>query len=237
MYLPFMMACLFVLTSVRGTALSSILSAALIIIYALVFRQYFLIVASVFLILVIFKKVNVPTKFIFVLLVPVIALMIPKEAYVLLQEQRDIVNYHRIGFAGSGTRTAFLNIMRPDGLYSFVVNYGYAFARLNFPIFFGAAGAKETFLMINVLVYGVLVWIAVRSRDPRIWRPGLLFLAHVLTLLLFEPDLGSYLRHIGTSLPLLAPALGTIGAAAAIKAKSGKTEREVPAHRVLAARR
>lgn len=206
-YLPFMLLSLALLTKLRGTAPAALASAALIVIYALIFRQYFLIVAAAFIGLVLFKSMNWPQRAIILLLLPIAALAIPNEVYITLQEPRDIVNQYRIGFTGSGTRTAFLNYMRPDGLYSFLVNYGYAFLRLNLPIFFGA-GAKEIFLMLNVVVYGALAWIACRSSDPRVWRPAMLFVAHFLTLLLFEPDLGSYLRHIGTSLPLLAPALG-----------------------------
>ena len=206
-YLPFMLLSLVFLTKLRGTASAVLASAVLIFVYALIFRQYFLIVGAAFISLVLFKSMNWPQRAIVLLLLSIAALAIPNDVYVTLQEPRDIVNQYRIGFTGSGTRTAFLNYMRPDGLYSFIVNYGYAFMRLNFPIFFGS-GAKELFLMVNVVIYGTLAWIACRSRDPRIWRPAMLFVAHFLTLLLFEPDLGSYLRHIGTSLPLLAPALG-----------------------------
>lgn len=206
-YLVFMLLSLAILTKLRGTALAVLASAVLLAIYALIFRQYFLIVGAAFIGLVLFKSMNWPQRAIIMLLLPIAALAIPNEVYITLQEPRDIVNQYRIGFTGSGTRTAFINYMRPDGLYSFVVNYGYAFIRLNFPIFFGA-GAKELFLMVNVFIYGTLAWIACRSADPRVWRPAMLFVAHFLTLLLFEPDLGSYLRHIGTSLPLLAPALG-----------------------------
>lgn len=212
-YLPFMMAALWILTQVRSSVAATIATATVIVIYALIFRQYFLIVAALFLGLVIFRKMSWAPRIVVLLAVPIILLFIPKELYVTLQEQRDIVNQLRVGFSGSGNRTVFLNYMRPDGLYSFLINYGYAFLRLNFPVFFGGGGAKEIFLMVNILLYGWLLWIAVRARDARIWRPALLFMAHFLTLMLFEPDLGSYLRHIGTSLPFLAPAFAILGQA------------------------
>lgn len=206
-YLSFMLSCLVILTNARNTTWAAIASAVLISVYAVIFRQYFAIVAVIFIGLVLFKRMTWTQRAIILLIIPIAALAIPNDIYVTLQEQRDIVNYYRIGFTGSGTRTAFLNYMRPEGLYSFLVNYGYAFIRLNFPVFFGS-GAKELFLMVNVFIYGALAWAGIRSSDARVWRPAMLFLAHFLTLLLFEPDLGSYLRHTGTSLPLLAPALG-----------------------------
>ena len=209
-YLSFMLFCLLILTNLRNTIWATTISALFISIYAVIFRQYFAIVAVVFIGLAILKRMTWTQRAIVFLIIPIVALFIPNDIYITLQEQRDIVNYYRIGFTGSGTRTAFLNYMRPQGLYSFLVNYGYAFVRLNFPVFFGS-GAKEVFLMANVFIYGALAWAGARSNDPRVWRPAMLFLAHFLTLLLFEPDLGSYLRHTGTSLPLLAPALGIWG--------------------------
>lgn len=208
-YLPFMMAALWALTRIRSHMIALLLAIALVVIYAFLFRQYFLIVATIFACLYIFKRLNWAARIAIILAIPFVLLAIPKDVYSTLQEQRDIVNQFRVGFTGGGNRTVFLNYMRPDGLYSFLVNYGYAFLRLNFPVFFGA-GAKEAFLMVNVFAYGFLLWVALRSSDMRVWRPALLFLAHFLTLMLFEPDLGSYLRHIGTSLPLLAPAFGVL---------------------------
>lgn len=233
-YLPFMMAALWIMTNIRSNVAAPLISAALLLLYAFLFRQYFIIVAAAFLALYLFRKFNWATRMVIILAIPMILLALPKDIYVALQEQRDIVNQYRIGFSGSGTRTAFLNYMRPDGVYSFFVNYAYAFVRLNFPILFGA-GAKEIFLMVNVFIYGVLAWVGLRSKDARIWRPATLFLAHFLTLLLFEPDLGSYLRHIGTSLPLLAPALGAL-AVSTKRDRPAKQARGEPVPPMLAIR-
>lgn len=233
-YLPFMMAALLVLTNVRRTLWATILSAIPITIYAVVFRQYFLIVVSIFLFLTFFRKAGIAIRVIVVLLIPLVLMAVPNEVFIALQEPRDIVNHYRIGFTGSGTRTAFLNYMRPDDLYSFLVNYGYAVLRLNFPIFFGGVGPKELFLMASIFIYAGITWIALRHTDSRVWRPALLFSAHFLTLMLFEPDLGSYLRHIGTSLPLLAPALGAVALAPRsrqLNTNSRRPVRHVVAHR------
>lgn len=233
-YLPFMMAALLILTNVQRTLWATILSAIPIAIYAIVFRQYFLIVVSIFLFLTFFRRAGIATRIIVVLLIPLVLMAVPNEVFIALQEPRDIVNHYRIGFTGSGTRTAFLNYMRPDDLHSFLVNYGYAVLRLNFPIFFGGAGPKELFLMGSVFIYAGITWIALRHNDSRVWRPALLFSAHFLTLMLFEPDLGSYLRHIGTSLPLLAPALGVVALAprsGQLKTNSRRPLRQLAAHR------
>lgn len=208
-YLPFMLFALFAMTHVRRSAIAVGLSALGLVIYAFLFRQYFLLIAGVFIALTLFKYMSWPQRILAILIVVFVAPLIPSDLYIDVQAQRDIMNYYRIGFSGAGTRTAFMNYMLPSGLYSFLVNYGYAFLRLNFAVIF-YAGPKELFLTVNTLLYGFLLFVALRSRDVRIWRPGMLFLAHFLTLILFDSDLGSFLRHIGTSVPLLAPALGAL---------------------------
>lgn len=208
-YLPFMLFALFAMTHIRRSMIAVGLSALGLVIYAFLFRQYFLLIAGVFIALTLFKYMSWPQRIVAILMVVFIAPLIPSDLYIEVQAQRDIINYYRIGFSGAGMRTAFMNYMSPSGLYSFLVNYGYAFLRLNFAVLF-YSGPKELFMTVNTLLYGFLLWVALRSRDARVWRPAILFLAHFLTLILFESDLGSFMRHTGTSVPLLAPALGAL---------------------------
>jgi hypothetical protein len=209
-YIPFMLASLFLLSKLKNNMLATIFVACLYIIYGFIFRNYFLIISFIFVALILFRKSPGIFKFLIVISIPVVMMFIPDDIYTLIQQQRDIVNRGRIGYAGSGNRTAFVNLLPPEGVYSFFVNYAYAIVRLNLPVIFGA-GLKEVFMMSNIIVLGLLVFVGLYSSDSRIWRPTILFCAHFLTLMLFEPDLGSYLRHIMTSLPLLSPALGIIG--------------------------
>src|SRR5690606_1092198 len=103
------------------------------------------------------------------------------------------------------------SLLRPD-LPSFPTRRSsdLAIVRLNFPIIF-QPGTKELFLTVNVSILGYLAFLGLSSPDRRTWRPTLLFLSHFMVLMIFEPDYGSYLRHIMTSAPLLGPALLEIG--------------------------
>lgn len=173
--------------------------------YAAIFRQYYFLIAGVWLGVMVFLYAPWPWRIAMLIMVPLIMLGVPGHIYDAMQEPRDIANMMRIGFAGAGNRTAFVNLVKPDGLGSFVINYFYAAFRLNLPIIGG--GPKEAYLFLNLCLYGWLTWTGLRSGNTRISWPAGLFLAHVLTLTIFEPDLGSYLRHVSTAILLLAPSL------------------------------
>lgn len=173
--------------------------------YAFVFRQYYLIIIALWFGILLFLKATWGWRTVLILLVPLGMLAVPNEVYDTLQLQRDVVNITRAGFAGAGNRTAFLNLVEPNGLGTFIVNFLYAAVRLNLPIVGG--GLKELYLFINLCIYAWLMVTGLRSGNPRISWPAGLFLAHVLVLNIFEPDLGSYLRHVSTALLLLAPSL------------------------------
>lgn len=206
-YLPFMLISLAVMSRSSRVISVTCIVMFIYILYAFIFRSYFIIIATIFAALVLFRKSSWIVRLLIITSVPVILLMIPDHIYILLQEQRDFVNRDRIGYSGAGNRTAFLNYMRPDGLGSFFFNYGYAIIRLNLPIIFNA-GFKEAVMMSNIVILAFFLIRGISHSDMRVWRPALLFLAHFFTLMIFEPDLGSYLRHITTSLPLLAPTIG-----------------------------
>lgn len=180
------------------------LTSALYLAYAVVFRQYFIIILAFWIGIVIFLNVSWRWRIVLLIAVPLVAVMVPDSLYETLQMQRDIVNYTRLG--GQGNRTAFINLVKPDGLETFPINYVYAFWRLNFPIFSGI-GPKEIYLFIMLCGYVALMVTGLRSGNSRVSWPAALFLAHMLVLNIFEPDLGSYLRHLSTALLYLAPSL------------------------------
>lgn len=173
--------------------------------YAAIFRQYYFLIAGIWLGVMVFLYASWPWRIAMLVTIPLIMLLVPGHIYDAMQEPRDIANSMRVGFAGAGNRTAFINLVKPDGLGSFVINYLYAAFRLNLPIVGG--GPKEAYLFLNICLYGWLTWTGLRSGNMRISWPTGLFLAHVLVLTIFEPDLGSYLRHVSTAVLLLAPSL------------------------------
>jgi hypothetical protein len=221
LYIPFVIGICWISSRARSDVAFFLSSAVILILFSLIFRQYFFIVCAFMLGIYAFRQSHSFWRIMMILIIPIALLIIPPNIYTLLQEQRDIVNAGRVGFSGSGTRTAFMNYTQPDGFSSFFVNYCYAIARLNFPVLFNF-GLKEIYHMVIILLMGWLTILGLWSRDPRIWRTAVIFTAHFLTLMLFEPDLGSYLRHITTSLPFVAPALGLISIT---RPKDGRTPR------------
>ncbi len=188
----------------RSPGLRIGLTCTLYLAYAIIFRQYFVIILAVWLGILVFLKVDWRWRIVMLVAVPLIAVMLPDSLYDTLQMQRDMVNYSRLG--GEGNRTAFLNLVHPDGFRTFPINYLYAAWRLNLPILAGG-GPKEAYLFVMLCVYFVLMITGLRSGNPRVSWPAALFCAHMLVLNIFEPDLGSYLRHLSTALLFLAPSL------------------------------
>jgi hypothetical protein len=62
-------------------------------------------------------------------------------------------------------------------------------------------------MMVNSLFYLGLVFAILRHKRGAEVLPAFLFIAHLLTLAQFEPDLGSFLRHYSSVLVLLAPGI------------------------------
>lgn len=176
------------------------------VVYAFFFRQYVLLIVAVFVFLVIFRISALYVRVSLILLAATVLLLLPNELYYELQSSRDLVNQGRIGFSGEGFRTAFVNLVPPVDLVSFLQNYGYAFVKLNLPIF-GGIGLKEFVMTLQLAIIFFLLGSALMSPNFDVALPSLFFAAHLAVLLIFEPDLGSYLRHVLTSLPFLALAL------------------------------
>jgi hypothetical protein len=140
------------------------------------------------------------------LLVVAIAVVLPPHVFAQLQGSRDsIFNVDRIGRALPGARTAFANVYPPDSFFHFIANYVYAALRLNFPFFSGVT-PRDIYLFANVILFA---WIAIAGfrSDLRTFDNTALFVSHVLVSICFEPDVGSYLRHISSAMPYLVPAV------------------------------
>jgi hypothetical protein len=135
--------------------------------------------------------------------------MAPSELFELLQGPRDYINLLRMATTVVGVQSAFNNPLPPDSLGNFLVNYGYAFARLNLPVLFQLR-MQEVFLLSVTMTTFLLIWFGLRQGGPKERACALLVLAHALTLNLFEPDLGSYLRHLTSATIYLAPVLALL---------------------------
>ena len=172
--------------------------------YALLFRNYFAVILASFFIFTFYGKSSSAVRFMLVAALVLVLILSPEEIFQKLQGSRDFVNMHRVNQPGAeGYRTAFVNLMPIRDSYSFVANYIYAFLRLNLPFIF-YPGSKELFLGFNVAAYFYFSIWGVMKGGRASKMAGTLILAHIAVLNLFEPDLGSYIRHLSTTLPFLA---------------------------------
>ncbi|HEX2859058.1 MAG TPA: hypothetical protein VHP58_02525 [Alphaproteobacteria bacterium] len=131
--------------------------------------------------------------------------LLPGDVYLALQGPRDNGNFYRV-LGDVGNRTFFLNPYYPDNLFAFMANYAYAALRLNLPLLFSVA-PQEVFLVLSATLY---FWLGRCMFKLGNWRAQFLarlFVAHILVLTLFEPDLGSYLRHASSVALYLWPGL------------------------------
>lgn len=189
--------------------------------YAVIFRQYYLLIIAALGFLLVFRASNNVIKVLIVALSLGVLWILPSDIYRGLNDARDAVNYPRMGFGDEANRSAFMNPHQSPTFAAFAQNYLYAAARLNLPVLFNA-GIKEAFLMINTMFYFILVGIGLFWGNERTKFATLVFVSHIAVLTIFEPDLGSYLRHAGTALVFLAPAIMTLDRLLAVRKVLGR---------------
>lgn len=176
--------------------------------YGYLFRDYFYLILFFFLFILAVRKLALQWKIVLFLGLVLVLTLTPVSMLQSLQGHRDIVNYYRLNDPNFvGARTAFANLMPIDGAWSFTVNYIYAMIRLNLA-FFLDPGPKELFLGMNVLGYLLAIVFGFRHGSRFAQNAASLLLAHLIVLHLFEPDLGSYMRHLSITLPIAAIPVG-----------------------------
>lgn len=199
----FIMLASLIMTSDRSTLTKVLVISVLYLAYAQFFRFYFILVLALFLAIFFFRSLPLIGKILLVGVTLIVIVNVPLSVWVELQGARDMVNGARLARNGlAGARTAFFNPFPIDGLTNFLLNYLYAMLRLNLPFLFNQ-GPNELFLFINVVIYVSAVWWSYRHGSKTARMAATLILSHMLVLFLFEPDLGSYIRHLSTTLPYL----------------------------------
>jgi len=185
------------------------LSLCLYAIYGYFFRQYYFLIMLVFSGLLFFIYNNNMVRITLIIVLPILFMMVPGRLLMEVQGARDNVNFLRIYLGEAGSRTAFMNPLYPDTPLNFLGNYIYAFFRLNFAPFF-YPGIRELFLMAIISLYGYLIYISVKSRNNIAILCSCLIVAHIIVYCIFEPDLGSYLRHVSSTMLYLVPMLALL---------------------------
>lgn len=172
--------------------------------YGYLFRDYYYLILFFFLLILAVRKLALQWKLLLFLGLILILMVTPVSILQTLEGPRDTINYYRLrdpNFVGA--RTAFTNLLPIDGAWSFTVNYVYALIRLNLA-FFLDPGPKELFLELNVAAYFLAIFSGFRQGSRIARNAASLLLAHVIVLTFFEPDLGSYMRHLASTLPIAA---------------------------------
>ena len=182
---------------------SVIVIALIYLIYSYLFRGYYIIITGLFVSLWLIIRLN--KKSIYWIIVPAVFLylMVPDAVLSDVASLRDRVNSWRVYSGSDAIRTIFFNLYAEPNHIEFIANYIYSIIRLNLS-FFISPGIRELWLTITAWAYIFLSFRALFSKASKHQKIlGALVAAHILTLQLFEPDLGSYMRHV-TSIFVLA---------------------------------
>ncbi len=182
--------------------LAVVVAAVLYIGYALLVRRYFLLIVAVACGAALFRRASIRWKIVLGIASTAIVLMLPAVAYFALLHPRDMAVDYLVYQSPFGARTSFYNPLTPDSFAAFCADYLYASARLNLALLF-SPGLKELAMQLFV---GLAVWPALRGLPRRFGFDGslaremcaCLVLGHVCVSMLFEPDLGSYIRHLSS---------------------------------------
>ncbi|KVE29457.1 hypothetical protein WS67_04520 [Burkholderia singularis] len=122
--------------------------------------------------------------------------LLPGSVYVALLHSRDMAVDYLVYQSPYGARTSFYNPLDPSSFTGFVGDYLYALGRLNLAWLF-SPGIKELAMQLFiVLAVGPALGQPQASRAKTLL--GCFVIGHVAVSMLFEPDLGSYTRHLSS---------------------------------------
>ncbi|MCJ8142881.1 hypothetical protein MKI84_08130 [Ancylobacter sp. A5.8] len=185
----------------NATLLRSIIFYIIIYsLYAYYFRKYFFLIMFITFIFYVFFAYNYKFKMMAVFVAIAVLLLVPTDVLYQLQIPRDRANFVRLIEGVRGVRTAFLNPYPIDSLWHFMLNYLNAFWMLDFSLISRGFSIREAFLTLNVVVYIFAMWRGLIDKDPKIKFLGAMIAGHFFLIHVFEPDSGSYLRHLSASL-------------------------------------
>jgi hypothetical protein len=177
--------------------------------YAMLVRPYFLLIVAIACGTALFQQVSIRWKIVLAVALAGGVALAPAEVYFALLHPRDMAVDYLVYQSPFGARTSFYNPLPPLSFFAFSFDYLYASVRLNLALLCSPGGKELAMQLVVVLA----VWPALCS----LWRRGAnqpvayrlcacVVLAHVCVSMLFEPDLGSYIRHL-SSVALLSMAL------------------------------
>jgi hypothetical protein len=195
-----LIALLLVFVARRWNAWKVALAAVVLYVgYAVTVRTYFLLILAVAVGAWMFRASSLRGKLILTLIALIGLFALPDQAYYALLHPRDMAVDYLVAGSPFGARTGFYNLIPPDSFSSFCVDYLYAMLKLHVPVLF-FPGPKE--LVMTCLMAIILASIFCRTPEPRSDKEAAieilacLVIGHMAVSMLFEPDLGSYTRHL-----------------------------------------
>ncbi|VWM11567.1 hypothetical protein [Burkholderia lata] len=182
----------------RATAWTFVAVVALYGGYAAVVRSYFALILAIGLAAFLFRHVSWRGRTVLTGAAAIALFLLPPDVYYLLQHPRDMAADYLAYGSPFGARTSFYNPVVPDSFLAFCANYVYAVLRLNLPLLFDV-GPKEVAMQLFVWIALAAVWRRARDRaHPARDLLACVVIGHVAVSMLFEPDLGSYTRHLSS---------------------------------------
>lgn len=172
----------------KSNALKLLTISCAYFIYSYYFRPYFAFIAAIAPALYLIAN-NPGKRLILIAILLLACLMIPAELWNQLQLSRDIVNEGREGLSNS--KTAFNNFLEPNGFLTAVPNSVYGLIRFYLsPIF----SFRVQEIALSSILWGV-TYLALKNCDLK--SPiSCLIAANLILQTFFEPDLGSFFRHM-----------------------------------------
>ncbi|WP_250452574.1 hypothetical protein [Caballeronia sp. ATUFL_M2_KS44] len=167
--------------------------------YAVSVRTYYLLIVALAGCLWIYRRAGRRTRLVMIGAGLLGLYALPTIGYYALLHPRDMAVDYLVYQSPFGARTSFYNLRPPDGFSSFCIDYAYAALRLHLPMLF-SPDPRGLVMQMFVLA----AWFSTRPmRANRETWPGVsvlacLVMAHMMVSTLFEPDLGSYVRHLSS---------------------------------------
>jgi hypothetical protein len=167
----------------------TVLVIAIYLLYAWQFRIYYVLIAAIVAALHIVFNSHGKWRVMIVLGMLAACLALPGDFWNQLQQARDIVNMEREGLSDS--KTIFSNILTPNGILTAFPNAGFAAIRFYLaPLF--SLRVQEIFLSFTLWLLTFLMFRRHNHKHPLF----LLLIANFAIQTFFEPDLGSFFRHL-----------------------------------------
>jgi hypothetical protein len=167
--------------------------------YAATVRVYFLLILVIAAGAWMFRASSLRGKLIIVLVTVIALVALPDRAYYALLHPRDMAVDYLVAGSPFGARTGFYNLVPPDSFWAFCVDYGYAIVKLHLPVLF-YPGPKELVMtcLMGIISASIFCKIAAPQSDgaAAVEILACLVIGHMAVSMLFEPDLGSYTRHL-----------------------------------------